>query len=176
MDVLAAIRGRRSIRRYQDEPVSVTHVTALIDAALSAPTGGNAQTWRFVVVQDADRVRRLRMASPGMPGPPPCVIAICQDVDLAERRGGRLGRERLALFDSAMAAQNILLAAHAVGLGACVVASFHGRAVKDSLELPAGVEPILLVTVGRPAEAPAAPARKGEEVVFHETYSGEGST
>jgi len=168
MDVLDAIRGRRSIRRYLDEPISAANVEQLIDAALWAPSGGNAQTWRFVVVEEAERIRRLRMVSPGMPGPPPCVIIVCQQMKLAEHLGSTLGREKLALFDSAMAAQNIQLAAHALGLGACVVASFHVGAVQDVLELPAEIEPMLLVTVGRAAEAPIAPTRNREDVVFRE--------
>ena len=171
MDLQDAIRGRRSVRRFHDEPVSEADLERLIEAAVWAPSGGNAQSWRFVVVQDETRIRRLRMVSPGLPGPPPCVIAVCQDMDSAERQGARLGREKLTLFDSAMAAQNIMLAAHAAGLGACVVASFHAGGIKAVLELPTGVEPILLVAVGGAAEAPAAPPRQREGVVFNETYS-----
>jgi nitroreductase len=172
MDVFEAIRGRRSVRRYREDPVEPADLDRLIDAGVWAPSGGNAQSWRFVIVQDEDRIRRLRMVSPGMPGPPPCVIAICQDLEEAERRGARLGRERLALFDAAMAAENVLLAAYAVGLGTCVVASFHAEAVRQVLGLPDEIEPILLVAVGRAAEAPAPPARSREEVVFRETYRG----
>jgi nitroreductase len=170
MDVRDAIRGRRSTRRFGDEPVDARDVEQLIEAGIWAPSGGNAQTWRFIIVRDEERIGKLRMVSPGLPGPPPCVMAICQDMELAERRGARLGREKLTLFDSAMAAQNVLLAGHALGLGTCVVASFHGRAVKDILGIPAEVEPILLVAVGRPAEVPAAPERRREEVVFYEAY------
>jgi len=107
-----------------------------------------------------------------MPGPPPCVVAVCQDLDLAEHLGARLGHEKLTLFDSAMAAQNLLLAGHAVGLGTCVVASFHAGGVKDVLRLPENIEPILLVAVGRTSEEPTPPDRRREGVVFHETYSG----
>jgi nitroreductase len=171
MDLQDAIRGRRSVRHFHDEPVSAADLEQLIEAAVWAPSGGNAQSWRFVVVEERQRIRRLRMVSPGMPGPPPCIIAVCQDVDLAERLGARLGREKLAMFDSAMAAQNIMLAAHAAGLGTCVVASFHAGGIKALLELPTGVEPMLLVAVGRAAETPAAPTRRQEEVMFHETYS-----
>ncbi len=176
MDLRDAIKGRRSVRRFLDEPVSATDIEWLIEAAVWAPSGGNAQSWRFVVVQDKERIRRLRMVSPGMPGPPPCVIAVCQDVDLAERLGAHLGREKLAMFDSAMAAQNIMLAAHGAGLGTCVVASFHAGGIKVVLELPTGVEPILLVAVGRAAEAPAAPTRRQKEVLSHEVYSGNRAT
>lgn len=172
MDVLEAIQARRSVRHYKDDPVSSEDVEQLISAAVWAPSGGNTQSWRFVVVRDRERIRRLRMVSPGMPGPPPCVIAVCQDVESAERRGAAVGRHKLTLFDSAMATQNILLAAHAIGLGTCTVVSFHAEAVRSVLELPAEVEPILLVTVGRAAEAPAVPARQTKEVAFYETYGG----
>lgn len=171
MDLQDAIRGRRSVRAFLDEPVSAVDVERLIEAAIWAPSGGNAQSWRFVVVQEEGRIRRLRMVSPGMPGPPPCIIAVCQDMDSAERQGARLGREKLTLFDSAMATQNLLLVAHAIGLGACVVASFHAGGVKDVLKLPNGIEPILLVAVGHPSETPAPPSRRREGVVFNETYS-----
>lgn len=171
MDVLDAIKARRSVRRFHEERIAPADIECLIEAAIWAPSGGNAQSWRFVVVQDKDRIRRLRMVSPGMPGPPPCVIAVCQDVDLAERLGARLGCEKLTLFDSAMAAQNLLLAAHAVGLGTCVVASFHAGGVKDVLRLPDSIEPILLVAVGRSSEEPTPPNRRREGIVFHETYS-----
>ena len=172
MDLQDAIRGRRSVRRFHDEPLREADLERLIEAAVWAPSGGNAQSWRFVIVQDETRIRRLRMVSPGLPGPPPCVIAVCQDLDSAERQGARLGREKLTLFDSAMAAQNIMLAAHAAGLGTCVVASFHAGGIKAVLELPTEVEPILLVAVGRSSEAPVPPSRQREGVVFNETYSG----
>ncbi|MFC2079440.1 nitroreductase family protein [Candidatus Bipolaricaulota bacterium] len=171
MNVFDAIKGRRSVRRFHEEKIAPADIECMIEAAVWAPSGGNAQSWRFVIVQDEKRIRRLRMVSPGMPGPPPCVIAICQDVELAERLGARLGCEKLTLFDSAMAAQNLLLTAHAVGLGTCVVASFHAGSVKSVLGLPESVEPILLVAVGRPSEEPSPPNRRREGIVFYETYS-----
>ena len=171
MDVLDAIKARRSVRRFHAGRIAPADLERMIEAAVWAPSGGNAQSWRFVVVEDEERIRRLRMVSPGMPGPPPCVIAVCQDVHLAECFGSRLGREKLTLFDSAMAAQNILLAAHAVGLGTCVVASFHVGGVKDMLKLPESIDPILLVAVGRPSEEPTPPSRRREGIVFHESYS-----
>ncbi|MCK5245973.1 nitroreductase family protein, partial [Candidatus Bipolaricaulota bacterium] len=71
MDVLDAIKARRSVRRFREERIASADIDCLIEAAVWAPSGGNAQSWRFVVVQDEQRIRRLRMVSPGMPGPPP---------------------------------------------------------------------------------------------------------
>ena len=144
-------------------------VDQLLDAARWAPSGGNAQTWRFIVVRDRARIRQLRVVSPGLPGPPPCVLVICQDMDEAADRGARLGIDRLVLFDAAMAAQNVLLAAHDIGLGGCVVASFHVKAVQELLRMPDRIEPVLLVAVGWPDERPEPPRRR-EKVVFFERF------
>ena len=167
---MRAILERRSVRRYTSTPISKQAIDQLLDAAIWAPSGSNAQTWRFVVVRDAGRIRDLRIVSPGLPGPPPCVLVISQDMRKASERGRRLGIERLVYFDSAMAAQNIMLAAHDLGLGSCVVASFHGKAVQGLLALPRDVKPILLVALGWPAEQPLALPRLRKEVLFNERY------
>jgi nitroreductase len=166
MDVWEAIRGRRSIRRFADRPVERQKLERLVEAASWAPSGGNAQTWQFTVVNDPAGVRRLKTVSPGLLGDPPAVVAICQDLAEARHRGGSLGESVLAIADAAMATQNLLLAAHAEGLGTCVVASFHRGAVGRLLDLRAGAEPILLVSVGWPAETPPAPSRRAGRVSF----------
>ncbi len=173
MNVREAIRERRSVRRYAEREVSEDHVRQLIDAAMWAPSGGNAQTWRFVVVRDQRRIRQLRVVSPGLPGPPPCVVALCQDTDAAAKKGARLGAAQLIYFDTAMAAQNILLSAHELGLGACVVASFHRDGISRCLRLPPHIAPVLLVAVGWPAEAPRAPERKRHTIAYAEEYGGQ---
>ncbi len=171
MDLWEAIKGRRSIRAFTSDPVERRTLKRLIEAAIWAPSGGNAQTWRFVVVTDPDRIRRIKMVSPGLLGDPPVLIAACQDMDAAARKGGRLGREFLSVTDTGMAVQNLLLAAHAEGLGACVIASFHRGALKRLLHLPDEVEPLLLVSLGHPAEAPGPPDRD-EGVISFEVYGG----
>ena len=93
-------------------------------------------------------------------------MAVCQDLVDARRRGGPLGETFLAVADAAMAAQNLLLAAHAEGLGTCVVASFHRGGVARLLGLEPGVEPILLVSVGWPAQTPPPPPRRAGRVSF----------
>ncbi|MBW1927657.1 MAG: nitroreductase family protein [Deltaproteobacteria bacterium] len=173
MDVMAAIKGRRSVRKFTGQPVGKEALLKLLDAAVWAPSGGNAQTWRFVVVTDPERMRRLRMVSPGLLGRPPAAIVIAQDLALAERKGGKMGKESLAKMDSAMAAQNILLAAYEMGLGTCVVASFHPGAVGRILKLPDHILPQLIVSVGHPAANPPPPPRKFEELIWWETYGGQ---
>jgi nitroreductase len=169
MEVLEAIKGRRSVRSFLDRPVEREVLEQLVEAAIWAPSAGNAQTWRFVVVTQPERIRRIKMVSPGLLGDPPAVIAVCQDLNEAQAKGGEQGVNFLAYVDAAMATQNLLLAAHDAGLGTCVVASFHRGAVGRLLDLPEGVVPVLLVSVGWPAKVPAPPRRRGG-VVFFEVY------
>lgn len=170
MEVLEAIKGRRSVRSFLDRPVERELLKQLVEAAIWAPSAGNAQTWRFVGVTQPERIRRIKMVSPGLLGDPPTVIAVCQDLDEARAKGGELGASFLAQVDAAMATQNLLLAAHDRGLGTCVVASFHRGAVARLLDLPKGVVPVLLVSVGWPAKVPLPPGRRVSGVFFFEVY------
>ncbi|MEE8564617.1 MAG: nitroreductase family protein, partial [Atribacterota bacterium] len=136
MDLLKAIMERRSVRSFQADHVPEDTLRRLVEAGIWAPSGGNAQTWCFIIVTDGVSIRRLKMLSPGLLGNPPAVIVICQDIAEAERKGAKLGKEILSLMDSAMAAQNIMLAAYAEGLGTCIVRSFHPGGVQKLLRLP----------------------------------------
>jgi len=156
------------MRSFKSDPVPEDLISKLIlEAGIWAPTGGNAQTWRFVVVTDPSVVRKIRMVAPGILGNPPVVIVICQDLDEAERKGSKLGREVLTLMDTALAAQNIMLAAYEQGLGTCAVASFHAGAVQQLVRLPSSIVPQLLVSLGSPRVEAQAPERNTKVVWFN---------
>ena len=144
----------------------------ILEAGVWAPTGGNAQTWRFVVVTDPDVIHKIKMVAPGILGNPPVVILTCQDLDEAERRGSKLGRNVLTLMDTALAAQNIMLAAYNEGLGTCLIASFHAGAVQKIVHLPQHIVPQLLMSLGYPKIKTRAPERNTKVVWFNE-YSEE---
>jgi len=168
LDVWEAIQGRRSIRSFRSDPVPEDLIRKLIlEAGIWAPTGGNAQTWRFVVVTDHDLIRKVRMVAPGILGDPPVVIVICQDLDEAERKGSKLGRDALSLMDTALAAQNIMLTAYEQGLGTCLVASFHPGAVQKILRLPSSIVPQLLMSLGYANIKTQAPKRNNKVVWFN---------
>jgi len=77
MDALEAIKGRRSIREFTDEPISKEILTEILDAARWAPSGGNRQGWRFVVVTDPQVKEMIRKVSPGIFAMPAAFIVIC---------------------------------------------------------------------------------------------------
>lgn len=168
MDLHKAIVERRSVRSFQTDSVPEDRLRRLVEAGIWAPSGGNAQTWRFIIVTDGVSIRRLKMLSPGLLGNPPAVIVICQDIAEAERKGAKLGKEVLSLMDSAMAAQNIILAAYAEGLGTCIVRSFHPGGVQKLLRLPDYIAPQILISVGVPVSVPKPPKRNFNIVSFQE--------
>ena len=124
LDLLELIRSRRSIRSYHTErTLSEEQIEALLEAARWAPSGGNVQPWRFYVVRDATLRADLARAALNQDfvARAPVVIAVCVDLDAAERSYGSRGRDLYCLQDTAAAVQNMLLLAHAMELGTCWV-------------------------------------------------------
>jgi nitroreductase len=172
MEVLQAITERRSVRKFERRPVSREVLRQLVETGCWAPSGGNQQTWRFVIVTDERRLSALRMVSPGLIGEPPAAIVVCEDLGGSVEQLGESGASVSTTMDAPMAAYAITLAAHAEQLGSCIVASFNKAAVRRLLHLPDEVAPVLIVTVGYPARTPNPPRRRTEGVCFWETYDG----
>lgn len=172
MNVSEAIRGRRSVRRYEARPVERAALVRLVEAACWAPSAGNMQTWSFGIVTEPERLRKLRMVAPGMIGDPPAAIVVCENVAEAERRAGEVGAGMSTMMDPALAAYAICLQAYEDGLGTCLIGSFHAGAVGKLLQLPEGVEAKLVVSVGYGATEPKAPPKRTDDVYFFERYGG----
>ena len=185
------MRQRRSIRRYRAEPLPPGLIERLVDAARWAPSAHNRQPWRFAIVEDTPRKERLAAAmgerlradrladgdsataieqdvarSYARITSAPAVIAACYtlaDMD-AYPDARRAEAERLmAIQSTAMAVQNLLLLAHAEGLGACWMCAplFCPETVASALDLPADWEPQALITIGYPATAGRDRERRG---------------
>ncbi len=167
METLEAIRTRRSIRSYTSEPLKDADLQKIIEAAVSAPSGGNSQSWLFFSVCEPKRIAGMRAICPGIIGIPSGIIILCLDF-----RGQK--KEVLPIIkylDIGAAMQNILLAAHDLGLGGCAIGSFHVEGVKEFLNIPEHVEPILLTVLGKPKSLPSAPKKKPlQEIYFQESY------
>ena len=165
-------RERFSCRRYRDEAVSRDALIDLLEAARWAPSGGNLQPWRFVVVQDEGLRRGLAQAAFGQSfiGSAPVVVVVCAVPEESGRHYGRRGRELYCIQDTAAATENLLLAATACGLGACWVGAFDERRVTDLLGLDVGWRPVALVPIGHPAEQGSRRSRRplAEVVVWRD--------
>lgn len=171
MEVGDVIKQRRSVRSFLPKEIDRSTLVSLIEAGIWAPSGSNIQPWHFIIVTEALQVEKIKSFTPGLLTLPPALMAICTDLDLETRRGGRMGREVLSLMDSALAAQNIALTAVDLGLATCLIRSFNADALREILGLPAAIQPQLLVAIGYPEKIPQPPKRrKLDEVISWEIY------
>ena len=167
--ILDALRQRRSVRNFMPEDVPDALLSQVLTAGTWAPTAGNVQPWFFYVLRDAYLKKKLVDAALGQSflATAPVVIAVCADLDRARAGYQRRGEQLYSIQDTAAATQNRLLAAHALGLGACWVGAFDEGTVSRLLELPGNHRPLALVALGRPSRATRDPGRRP----LHEVYS-----
>lgn len=165
--VLAAIRSRRVVRSMSDRPVTRADLETILDAGRWAPSAGNRHLQRFVATDHPGTLRVLRMLSPGMIARPPAAIVICTDRALAADFGFRPDVPG-PWIDVGTAAATLMLAAHAIGVGAGPVTSFSKAAVATALRLPDGLQPDLIVCLGYPAPGGPGPMRRGRRVTWQD--------
>ncbi|MDP7259855.1 MAG: nitroreductase family protein [Anaerolineales bacterium] len=189
-DLLPVIQQRRSVRRYATEPVPGDLIETLLRAAVWAPSAHNRQPWRFSVLQShaqkeqlaaamGERLRADRLAAGDPPETvaqdversrqgltqAPALLLFCMSMAEMDRYADarRAQAERtMAIQSVALAAQNLLLTAHAAGLGACwrCAPLFCPDTVRETLSLPSDWEPQALITIGYPAEAGSPSERR----------------
>ena len=158
MDALEAIHTRRSIRRYEKKPVPEELVQRVLAAAMMAPSARNAQPWQFVVIDEAELLAQIPEICPNAPmiAAAPLAILVCGDLDLEKSAG-------YWVIDCAAAVENMLLAAHALGLAACWAGVYprepRVEGLRRLLGVPQRVIPHSLVVLGYPAERPESEDR-----------------
>ena len=170
-DHLDFILGRRSIRVYSPGEVSDVAVTRLLEAAMAAPSAMTKDPWRFVLVRERQTLSQLSALHPGaaMLSAAAVAIVVCGDLDAAFER-----QISYLLQDCSAAIENLLLAAHAQGLGACWVGVHPGepliKRVKELLALPASFVPVAVVSLGQPGEQPLPRTRYNPDYVRCEKW------
>ena len=170
MNTLDAIHTRRSIRRYLDKPVSEELIQKLLAAAMQAPSARNQQPWQFVVIDDRAVLAKIPdfMPNAAMAAKAPLAILVCGDLDLEKSEG-------YWVVDCAAATENMLLAAHALGLGACWCGVYprekRMEGLRKLLGLPQNVIAHSLVVIGHPAEQVGAENRYREERVHRNRWA-----
>jgi nitroreductase len=167
MEFAEVICGRRSVRHFNPRvPVSDGEVRALLHAAVSAPTAGNIQPWRFYVVRSPEARERLAAAvGQKWASAAPVVIVVCVDSRPCAARYGARGEQLYAIQDTAAAVQTLLLAAVDRGLASCWVGAFDESAVREAIGAPRPITPVAVLPVGRSAESAAKPTRRPLEEV-----------
>lgn len=169
MDIFEAVKGRRSIRRYTGGDVEEGNLKRIMDAGLMAPSAGNIQPWELILVRGEERKRQLAedALNQSFIAQAAAVIVVCVDLNRAQVAYGGRGVNLYCLQDSGATIQNMLLTAHALGLGACWIGAFDEKAVTETLEIPPRYRPVVLIPVGPPAEKPPAVGKRQLEEVLH---------
>jgi len=190
MELSQAIRGRRTVRRFLRRPVEKELLERILEAATWAPSAHNAQPWRFYVLTDPDVKKRLAeemaeawerdLERDGVPleerrsltsesveriTEAPVAVVACmtmRDMDRYPDERRMMAERTMAVQSVTAAVQNMLLAAHGLGLGACWMCAplFCPDVVRRVLGMPEDVEPQALILLGYPAEEPEPPKRK----------------
>jgi nitroreductase len=181
MDLFEALKTRRSIRKYTDEPVSEGALEQVLEAARWAPSWANTQCWRFVVVRDPDTRARLGQTlmkvkrDDALVDNPatktfnivPVIIAVCAKMKASGRKpGDAASREFVTdkgdwfMFDTALAVENMCLAAHGLGLGTVIIGAFDAAMAEEILEIPPGYRAVVLLPLGIPARVGRTPPRQ----------------
>ncbi|MFQ6105973.1 MAG: nitroreductase family protein [Thermoplasmata archaeon] len=171
MDVLDAMKGRRSVRNYQPTPLSAELIQRIFNTVRMAPSVDNLQPWRFVLVNDEDIKRQLAAASNNQKwiAEAPLVVVACGLLDEAQGMIG--GYMNSYPVDVAMAMAYLTLAAHNEGLGTCWVSAFNEEKVRAAIGAPDDVKVVALTPLGVPRGDPEPSGRKHlNEIVCYNRY------
>jgi len=161
MEMYEGLITRRSIRKYTGDKIEPIVIEKIINAGMHAPSARNTRPWHFIVIDDKEIFSKIMEFHPysSMLSAASHAVVVCGDDKLQNGPG-------YFVLDCSAAAQNILLASHALGLGAVWV-GIHPKkeridTLKTILSLPAYVHPVALISIGVPAIAPQADPHRYE--------------
>lgn len=164
MELIDGLLTRRSVRLFDpDKKVSHQDIKEILRAASYAPSAHNKQPWEFMVIEDAEKRAGFRTVQPwtSFAKNASCVIVVCGNIQEAFHREKDNEKWDYADIDCSLAAQNLLLACHAKGLGACFCGASPmpsvTKAVSEYLNLPEHIRPVAIIPIGYPAETPKQP-------------------
>ena len=170
--IVECIMTRTSIRQYTDQTVSADTIETLLRAGMAAPTAVNKQPWHFVAITDREKLDGIATANTnaGMAKKAPLAIVVCGDMKKAFEGPARA----FWIQDCSAATENILLAAHALGLGAVWTGLYpnedRAKAVSELLKLPETIIPLCAIVIGYPAEQPQPKDKWLPENVSYNEY------
>jgi len=164
MDMLEAIRTRRSVRKYKPLEIPGEDLMEILKAAQLAPSAGNRQPWRFVVVRAAGTKRRLGEVARGQAWIADAGIVVAS---LSMPKDSPEIYPRWAERDVMIAVEHMVLAAWSMGYGTCWIGAFEEERVKEILGIPENMTVINLLPIGVPDQKPEARPRKHLEELFH---------
>ncbi len=168
-DILELITSRRTVKFFLPKFVSWDNVSRLIDAARHAPSSGNLQNWKFIVIFEPEQRQEIakltydqfEIATASV------LIVVCAEIDKAERYYGVRGERLYSSQNCAAAIQNMLLEAQSLGLGTAWIGAFDEDGLKSALGIPEEVRPQAIVAVGYAKDIPPKPPKYPLETLVY---------
>ena len=168
-DIIELIKSRRNVTQFLPKFVSWENISKVLDAGRHAPSCGNIQNWKFMVVLRPEIKQELAAAAYDQYeiAQAFALIVVCAEPDKAERYYGEKGKTVYTVQNCAAAVQNMLLEAHSIGLGTRWVGAFDQDKVKNLLKVPEEVEVHALVALGYAKNIPSKPAKYPLETLVY---------
>ena len=176
-DLMEIIKGRRSIRKYEDRDVPLQALDQILEAVRWAPSWTNCQCWEVVVIRDPAVKEQLQATFPPKGNPAfkaivqaPVLLALCAKTrtsgyykDLETTKFGDW-----MMYDLGLATQNLCLMAHSLGLGTVIAGLFDHQRAREVIQVPDGFELVTLIPLGYPAKVGNAPKRREVSEFTHD--------
>lgn len=181
MDLMEAIKERRSIRKYKPDSVSEETLQKVMEAVKWSPSWANTQCWEVIIVKDPNMKSRLAntltTTNPARTSmtEAPLVVVLCGKKGVSGYKKGEAATVKgdWFMFDTGLAMQTLCLAAYGQGLGTVVVGLFDHKKAGEILGVPESVEVVAMTPLGYPAAAGGAPKRKElSDFVYYDKYQG----
>ena len=173
-DCIEMITSRQSIRKFTSEPIPDSVIEDIVKIGISAPSGGNRQPWRIVIVTYNELRVKLADAAHNQNfiAVAPVVYVVCAVPEESAERYKERGRTLYALQDTAALTLNILYGAHLHGYGACWIGAFNEDAVSKTLNIPSNMRPVAMIPVGKidGELPPRRPRKNASEIVVQERF------
>jgi nitroreductase len=174
MDFYEVINTRRSVRSYKKDPIPDDVIKRVLNSARIAPSGSNRQPWKFIIIKDEERKKKMVELCEGQRfiAEAPILIVACGR-NIHYNRGGWMGDYSM-IVDVAIAVDHLTLAARAEGLGTCWIGSFDNEGIKKFLEIPDDVNVVALTPIGYPKDPSVFKETKNrkrlEEIICYEKW------
>lgn len=163
MELYQGLLTRRSIRKYQNRKIPRQDLSEIIKAAQYAPSAHNKQPWEFLVIEDRQTLSSLRTVQrwTSFAKDAACAIIVCGNTEQTFSRDKDGEKWDYADIDCSLAAENLMLAAHAKGIGSCFCGAspmpLVVNGLRELLHLPQHIRPVAVIIMGYPDEQPLQP-------------------
>ncbi|MEW6377883.1 MAG: nitroreductase family protein [Thermodesulfobacteriota bacterium] len=180
MDLMEAIKGRRSIRKYKPDSVPEEALQKIMEAVRWSPSWANTQCWEVIIVRDPNMksalANTLPKTNPALSSmtEAPLVIVLCGKKGVSGFKKGEAATVKgdWLMFDTGIAMQTLCLTAHSLGLGTVVIGLFDHQKAEGILGVPQHAEVVAITPLGYPATEGSTPKRKEtSEFIFYERYA-----